>query len=58
MLQSLQPNGPKKHQPSETAAHAHLTHKTNNRRALETKQSEARKLETLGRITGHFAHDF
>ena len=39
-------------------SHAQLTAETNNRKALEAKLFEARKLEAIGRLTGRFAHDF
>lgn len=40
------------------AAHAQLSLETTNRRALEAELSSARKLETVGRLTGRFAHEF
>lgn len=40
------------------ASHAQLTQETSNRRSLEAKLFEARKLEAIGRLTGRFAHDF
>lgn len=39
-------------------AHAQLSLETTNRRALETELFNARKLETVGRLTGRFAHEF
>ena len=39
-------------------SHAHLTQETTNRKALEAKLFEARKLEVIGRLTGRFAHEF
>lgn len=39
-------------------SHAQLTTETSNRKALEVKLYEARKLEAIGRLTGRFAHDF
>lgn len=39
-------------------SHAQLTQETNNRKALEAKLFEARKLEAIGRLTGRFAHEF
>jgi len=39
-------------------SHAQLSEETNNRKALEAKLFEARKLEAIGRLTGWFAHDF
>jgi signal transduction histidine kinase len=39
-------------------AHAELVHETTNRKAVETKLFEARKLEGIGRLTGRFAHEF
>lgn len=40
------------------AAHAQLSLATTNRKALETELFNARKLETVGRLTGRFAHEF
>ncbi|MGC3940342.1 ATP-binding protein [Roseobacter sp. EG26] len=40
------------------AAHTRLTQETSNRKALEAKLFEARKLEAVGRLTGRFAHEF
>ncbi len=39
-------------------SHAQLTLETSNRKALEVKLFEARKLESIGRLTGRFAHEF
>ncbi len=39
-------------------SHAQLSEETTNRKALESKLYEARKLESIGRLTGRFAHDF
>ncbi len=39
-------------------SHAQLTQETSNRKALEIKLFEARKLEAIGRLTGRFAHEF
>ncbi len=39
-------------------SHSQLTTETTNRKALEAKLFEARKLEAIGRMTGRFAHDF
>ena len=39
-------------------AHAQLSQETTSRRALEAKLFNARKLETIGRLTGRFAHEF
>lgn len=39
-------------------AHAQLSLEATNRRALETELFNARKLETVGRLTGRFAHQF
>ncbi|MGR3496097.1 ATP-binding protein [Citreimonas sp.] len=39
-------------------AHSQLTEETKNRKALESKLFEARKLESIGRLTGQFAHEF
>ena len=39
-------------------AHAQLTQEATNRKALETELFNARKLETVGRLTGRFAHEF
>ena len=39
-------------------SHAQLSEETSNRKALEAKLFEARKLEAIGRLTGWFAHDF
>lgn len=40
------------------AAHNQLTLETTNRKALEAKLYEARKIEAIGRLTGRFAHEF
>jgi len=40
------------------AAHSQLTAETSNRKALEAKLFEARKLEAIGWLTGRFAHEF
>ncbi|MCF2872063.1 ATP-binding protein [Octadecabacter sp. G9-8] len=40
------------------AAHAQLSRETTNRKALEAELFNARKLETVGRLTGRFAHEF
>ncbi len=39
-------------------AHASLHQETTSRKALEAELFNARKLETVGRLTGRFAHDF
>jgi signal transduction histidine kinase len=39
-------------------AHASLHQETTSRKALEAELFTARKLETVGRLTGRFAHDF
>lgn len=39
-------------------SHAQLTRETSNRKALEAELFEARRLETIGRLSGGFAHDF
>lgn len=39
-------------------AHAQLSQEATNRKALETELFNARKLETVGRLTGRFAHEF
>lgn len=39
-------------------SHAQLGEEISNRKALEAKLFEARKLEAIGRLTGRFAHDF
>lgn len=39
-------------------AHVSLHQETTNRKALEAELFTARKLETVGRLTGRFAHDF
>ena len=39
-------------------SHAQLSEEITNRKALEAKLFEARKLEAIGRLTGWFAHDF
>ena len=39
-------------------SHAQVTEETSNRKALEGKLFEARKLEAIGRLTGRFAHEF
>lgn len=40
------------------AAHSQLTQEIDNRKALETKLFEARKMDVIGRLSGHFAHEF
>lgn len=40
------------------AAHAELVRETGSRKAIEAKLFESRKLETIGRLTGRFAHEF
>lgn len=40
------------------ASHAQLTLEINNRKALEAKLFEAKKLEAIGRLAGRFAHEF
>jgi signal transduction histidine kinase len=39
-------------------SHAQLTQEISNRKALEAKLFDARKMESIGRLTGRFAHDF
>ncbi len=39
-------------------AHAQLAKETQNRKALEARLFDARKLEAIGRLSGGFAHDF
>jgi signal transduction histidine kinase len=39
-------------------SHAQLTQETHNRKDLEAKLFEARKLEAIGRLSGKFAHEF
>lgn len=39
-------------------AHTQLTQETCNRKALEAKLFEARKMDAIGRLTGRFAHEF
>ncbi|MGY9046467.1 hypothetical protein P775_20610 [Puniceibacterium antarcticum] len=39
-------------------AHARLSRETSNRQALEAELFEARRLESIGRLSGGFAHDF
>lgn len=39
-------------------AHAQLSLETTNRKALETELFNARKQESVGRLTGRFAHEF
>ncbi len=39
-------------------AHTQLTRETRNRKALEAKLFEARKMEAIGRLAGRFAHEF
>ncbi|MGJ8626175.1 MAG: ATP-binding protein [Sulfitobacter sp.] len=39
-------------------SHTELTQETNNRKALEVKLFESRKLEAIGRLSGRFAHEF
>lgn len=39
-------------------SHAQLAQETTNRKALEAKLFEARKLEAIARLTGRFAHEF
>lgn len=38
--------------------HAELTKETSNRKALEAELFEARRMESIGRLSGGFAHDF
>lgn len=40
------------------SAHAQLSRATTSRKALEAELYDARKLETVGRLTGRFAHEF
>ena len=40
------------------AAHAQLSQATTSQKALEAELYDARKLETVGRLTGCFAHEF
>ncbi len=40
------------------AAHAQLVQEVDTRKALESKLSEARRLEGIGRLAGRFAHEF
>lgn len=40
------------------SAHAELSQAGTNRKALEAELYDARKLETVGRLTGRFAHEF
>ncbi|MDT8326844.1 MAG: ATP-binding protein [Roseovarius sp.] len=39
-------------------SHVQLAREASNRKALEAKLFEARKLEAIGRLTGQFAHEF
>lgn len=39
-------------------SHADLTQEVTNRKALEQRLFEARKLEAVGRLSGRFAHEF
>lgn len=39
-------------------SHAQLAEETSNRRILEAKLYEAKKLEAVGRLSGRFAHEF
>lgn len=40
------------------SAHAQLSRASTSRKALEAELYDARKLETVGRLTGRFAHEF
>ena len=40
------------------ASHAQLTQEVTHRKALEAKLFEARNMESIGRLTGRFAHEF
>ncbi|GGX68092.1 hypothetical protein GCM10007385_41470 [Tateyamaria omphalii] len=40
------------------SAHSQLTSETRNRKALEAKLFETRKLDAIGWLTGRFAHEF
>lgn len=39
-------------------SHSRLTQETSNRKALEAKLFEGRKMDAIGRLTGRFAHEF
>ncbi|WP_166418145.1 ATP-binding protein [Cochlodiniinecator piscidefendens] len=39
-------------------AHTQLSQETSNRKALEARLFEARKMDAIGRLTGRFAHEF
>ncbi len=40
------------------SAHAQISQEVTNRKSLEAELYNARKLETIGRLTGRFAHEF
>ena len=40
------------------ASHAQLTQEVTHRKALEAKLFEAKNMESIGRLTGRFAHEF